>query len=513
MILLSNFSDHLFKSVNQTIKKVMERSAGSSIPRRKPLTANVGIYSVGHHTYWSQFEGLLDEIKNKITALEAILNKYDVNVIDFGISDCAETAYSTVPKINAADLDLLFVDMVTYATSATIGIIFREVRVPVVLVALQPLKALDYNKASTYMQLLNDDICAVPEFNSVALRMGRKIPPVIIGTLYDDKVAKAEIEGFCKIAHVLHDLKRARIGQMGHVLEAMLDMHTDPTLLTSAFGCHIVLTEPEDIYKHYLKITDSDIQKEKEKILGFFDTPDPGSDPVAVRLTGDDLIEAARAGIALEKFIAEKQLDGLAYYYESMEDSGIRTLMSNLIVGNSLLTASGFPMCGESDLKTCIAMMIMDRLEMGGSFAEFHPVDFNEGFVLVGHDGPHHINIAEGKPLLRSLLKYHGKPGKGASVEFKIREGPITMLGITQKADGKFKFVIAEGESVSGPVPPTGNTNTRGFFKPDVRTFLKRWFSEGPTHHFALGIGHQAQLIKQIAEFLDIDSVVIDTKQ
>jgi L-arabinose isomerase len=490
----------------------MEKSGNLLIQRRKPLTANVGIYSVGHHTYWSQFDGLLNEIKYKISVFRAMLEKHDVNVKDFGISDCADTAYAAVPEINSADLDLLFVDMATYATSSTIGTIFREVKTPIVLVALQPLKALDYKKASTYMQLLNDDICAIPEFNSVALRMGRKIPPVIIGTLYDDPSAGAEIKGFCQIAHVLHDLKRSRIGQMGHVLEAMLDMHTDPTLITSAFGCHIVQTEPEDISRHYFNIADSEINKEKEKILGFFDTPDPGSDPVAVKLTEADLAEAARASVALEKFVVEKRLDGLAYYYESMEGSDIRRLMSNLIVGNSLLTASGFPMCGESDLKTCIAMMIMDRLEMGGSFAEFHPVDFNEGFVLVGHDGPHHINISQGKPVLRSLLKYHGKPGSGASVEFKIKEGPITMLGITQKADGKFKFVTAEGESVAGPVPPTGNTNTRGFFKPEVKTFLKRWFSEGPTHHFALGIGHKASLIKQIAEFLDIDSVIIDTR-
>ena len=167
--------------------------------------------------------------------------------------------------------------------------------------------------------------------------------------------------------------------------------------------------------------------------------------------------------------------------------------MTNLIVGNSLLTAAGFPMCGESDLKTCIAMLIMDRLDIGGSFAEFHPIDFNEGFVLVGHDGPHHINIAEGKPVLRSLLKYHGKPGSGASVEFKIKEGPITMLSIG--VDGRRQVQVRHrrrAESVHGPIPPTGNTNTRGFFQPDVRTFLKRWVAEGPTHHFALGIGHHA---------------------
>jgi L-arabinose isomerase len=166
-------------------------------------------------------------------------------------------------------------------------------------------------------------------------------------------------------------------------------------------------------------------------------------------------------------------------------------------------------MCGESDLKTCIAMLIEDRLDIGGSFAEFHPIDFTEGFVLVGHDGPQHLNIAEGKPVLRSLIKYHGKPGSGASVEFRIKEGPITMLGIGVTCGGRFKFVIAEGQSVRGPIPPAGNSNTRGFFRPDVRMFLKRWVAEGPTHHFALGTGHHARLIQQVGHILGIDAAIV----
>jgi L-arabinose isomerase len=170
-------------------------------------------------------------------------------------------------------------------------------------------------------------------------------------------------------------------------------------------------------------------------------------------------------------------------------------------------------MCGESDLKTCIAMLIEDRLEIGGSFAEFHPVDFKEGFVLVGHDGPHHLNIANGRPVLRSLTKYHGKPGSGASVEFQIKEGPITMLGISSNYAGKFKFILGEGQSVRGPIPPTGNTNTRGFFEPDVKTFLKRWVAEGPTHHFALGVGHCAHAIAKIGEVLGLETAMVSTER
>ncbi|RJP31184.1 MAG: arabinose isomerase [Candidatus Omnitrophota bacterium] len=480
-----------------------------TIPRRKPLRATIGIFGVGHYAYWPQFEGLLDELKAKQSRLAQKVQAHGVEVIDFGIVDDARGAYALLPKLQAAELDLIFCDMVTYATSSTFGVIIKTIDIPIVLVALQPLRAMDYSNASTYMQLCNDDFCSVPEFTGVAIRMGKKAPDCILGTLENDPVADAELAEYCQIAKVLHDLKRARIGQMGHVLESMLDMHADPTQFTAQFGCHIVQTEPHDVYRFYRDVTEPEIRIEAEKILGFFDTPDPQSDPITRKLTEEDLTTAARVSVALNKFIEKKKLDGLAYYYEGEPYSELRTVVTNFIVGNSLLIAAGFPMCGELDLKTCIAMLIMDRLDIGGSFAEFHPIDFNEGFVLIGHDGPHHINIAEGRPVLRSLLKYHGKPGAGASVEFKIREGPITMLSISSTYEGKFKFVLAEGESVQGPIPPTGNTNTRGFFKPEVRTFLKRWVAEGPTHHFALGIGHHAETIRKIANYLDLEAVIV----
>lgn len=479
------------------------------VERLKPLSAKIGIMGVGHRAYWGQFDGLLDQIHEKLAVLRSMVGQTNVDVVDFGISDCADSAYKIAAGIKQADLDLLFIDMLTYASSSSIAAVFREVRVPIVLVALQPDKAMDYEKATTHMQLLNDDICAIPEFINVAIRLGRPAPMLIIGTLEDDQEAMAEILEYCQIAKALNSLKTARIGQMGHVMEAMLDMHTDSTLLTAAFGCHIVQTEPEDVFKYYKNINQKEVAQYKQKIESFFDFPDPENDPITARISHEDLLTAARAGVALEHFIIEKKLDGLAYYYEGAPGSELRKMVTNFIVGNSLLTASGFPMCGEMDLKTCIAMMIMDRLEMGGSFAEFHPVDFMEGFVLVGHDGPHHIGIAHGKPVLRSLKKYHGKPGQGASVEFKIKTGPITMLAVAQKADSSFKFILAEGESREGKIPATGNTNTRGFFKPDIRTFLKSWFSAGPTHHFALGVGHKAQTIQKLGHFLGIETEII----
>lgn len=111
-----------------------------------------------------------------------------------------------------------------------------------------------------------------------------------------------------------------------------------------------------------------------------------------------------------------------------------------LILGNSLLTARSIPASGEGDLKTCLAMKIMDALGAGGSYTEFYAMDFVCNFILMGHDGPGNIAISDGKPILRGLGLYHGERGRGVSVEFKVRQGPITILGMTQTADGGLKM-------------------------------------------------------------------------
>ncbi|MBE6965712.1 MAG: arabinose isomerase [Ruminococcaceae bacterium] len=479
------------------------------ITRKNKRVGRIGIFAVGHATYWGQFEGLLDNLTGFHNDLCKLIEKNDVDVFNFGMIDSSEKAYAALPEILAANVDVVFCNMVTYATSSVFAPIIKEVNKPVILTALQPRAALDYTKACTFMQLENDNICSVPEFTGVAARMGKKINDVIIGCLYNDKEVEKQIAKWCDIAKVLHDLKGARMGLMGHTMEAMYDMHADPTAIASAFGLHVPLLEVDDVIEVYNTVTEAEIEAKIKIIDEEFDMPEPKSDPITSKLTFEDKYQAAKSAVALDKFVEKYKLTGLAYYYEGGADSLHRKVATTFIVGNSILNAQGIPMCGEYDIKTCIAMLIMDRLDIGGSFAEFHPFDFAEDFILVGHDGPHHLRIAEGKPVLRSLKKYHGKPGRGASVEFKIKEGPITMLGITQTENGKFKFVIGEGISKQGPIPPTGNTNTRGFFEPTTKEFIKKWVMEGPTHHYALGIGHHADTIAKIADILEIEWTIV----
>lgn len=483
------------------------------IERKVQIKAKIGVFAVSHAVYFSQFPGLYESLMGYHRDFIRLVEKQGVEVVDFGMIDSSEKSYLALQEMKAADLDLVMCNMTTYATSSVFAPIMRDINLPVVLVALQPRDHLDYGSANTFMQLENDNICSVPEFTGVAVRLGKKVQDVIIGTLYNDEKAESEITEWCRIACVLHSLKGARLGLMGHTIEAMYDMHADPTAISAAFGLHVPLLEVDDVIELYNEVTEDEIQNKIKVIEEEFDMPEPKSDPVTMKLTDADKYQAAKSAVALDKLVEKHNLTGLAYYYEGLEGGLHREVATTFIVGNSILNAQGIPMCGEYDIKTCIAMLIMDRLGIGGSFAEFHPFDFEADCILVGHDGPHHLAIAEGKPVLRSLKKYHGKPGHGASVEFKLKEGPITMLGITQTADGKFKFVIGEGESQKGPIPPTGNTNTRGVFQPDARTFIKKWVMEGPTHHYALGIGHHARTLVKLGKVLGVETVVVGTNK
>ena len=270
----------------------------------------------------------------------------EVEIVDFGMVDSSEKAYEVARAMQGANLDLVFCNMITYATSSVFAPIARDVNQPMVLVALQPRSALDYTKANTFMQLENDNICSVPEFIGVANRLGKPVQDCIIGTLYGDAEAQAELKKWCDIAKVLHDLNGARIGLMGHTMEAMYDMHADPTAISAAFGVHVPLLEIDDVIELYEQVTEEEIAQKIAVIDAEFDMPEPKSDPITSKLTGADKYQAAKSAVALDKFVEKYNLTGLAYYYEGRPDSLHRKIASTFIVGNSILNAEGIPMCG-----------------------------------------------------------------------------------------------------------------------------------------------------------------------
>jgi L-arabinose isomerase len=467
----------------------------------------IGVFGCGCDFYWHQFPGLRERLLGHQQVFEERLREAGVTVVSGGLVDTSQGAAAAGLAFRQADIDLLFCYMSTYALSSTVLPVVQRAGVPVVLVSLQPSAAMDYAYGTTEMQLEHDNQTSLPEICCALQRANIPLPGMVVGTLHDDERAWTRILDWCKVARACGALRSARIGLMGHVYEGMLDMNSDPTMFDARFGMHCEHLELDDLQVRVDAVGEADVRRKVDEIHALFAFPAPGTDPIAGPAQPEDVAWAARVACGLEQLVSDYALTGLAYYYRGLNGNANERLAASLIVGSSLLTARGVPVAGELDLKNCVAMLITDRLEAGGSFAEIHPCDFGENIVLVGHDGPHHIAVAEGRPVLRGLHLYHGKRGAGVSVEFQIRNGPVTCTGLTQTYDGRLKFVVAEGESLPGPIPPTGNTNTRCHFPPGVRTFIENWSLEGPTHHLALGVGHIAHMIEDLARCWGIECV------
>ena len=471
--------------------------------------AKIAMVGLGHHIYFDQFEGLRKELMQKSEDFKAYLDPETCDILDIGYIDCAESAFEAVKALKKEDADLLFILLSTYVPSAVAAPFARYLAIPQVLVGIQPLEHLDYSHTTTYMQLCNDDICAMPEIAGVYERLGRAIPPCIVASSSQREKIKKQVCEWVAAATAMAGFKYETIGYLGHTYEGMYDMHTDPTAFTAAFGSHVKMLEMCELAKLSEAVTDEEIIAQIEEIKTIFEICDPSIDPLTDYVKNEDLAYSARQAVALKKLVSQNRLTALAYYYKSESNNPYEQLAANLIIGNTLLTSSGIPLAGEADLKTAAAMLIMKNIGGGGSFAEIHPFDVCDDVVLIGHDGPHNIKIAEGKPRLRKLKKYHGKSGSGIGVEFSLKAGPITMLSINVDRNGKFRMIAAEGTSIAGDIPQTGNTNTRVSFGGDVCEFLAHWCEAGPTHHLALGVGHHIDTLRKFAKISGIELIEV----
>jgi L-arabinose isomerase len=469
----------------------------------------VGIFGIGLAAYWPQFDGLHERLEGYQRGIEARLTALGADVVSAGLVDTAQRARAAGETLGAARPDLLLLYTATYATSSQVLPVVQAVDAPVVILNFQPTRTLDYEAMTTGEWLANCSACCVPELAGAFTRA--RIPyRTITGTLLDDDPAWEIVAEWLDAARAVHALRTSRIGFLGHTYPGMLDMYSDFTQVHAQTGAHVEVLEIDELVARVESADAAAVERKGEEIRTTFDLADAGVDPIADEITPDAFEWSARVAVGLDRLTADFELDGLTYYYRGAGGNAAERVAAGLIVGNSLLTARGIPASGEGDLKTNLAMLLLDRLGAGGSYTEFYGLDFDEEFILMGHDGPGHLAIAEGRPVARALKLYHGKAGAGLSIEMKVRLGPVTILGCTQTADGRLKLVAAEGESIPGPTFRIGNTNSRIRFASGPRTFFDAWCAEGPTHHVALGVGHQLSRVRKIADLLGLDLAVVD---
>jgi L-arabinose isomerase len=463
----------------------------------------IGLFGIGLAAYWPQFKGLKPRLQGYLREVHRRLERPGVEVVNLGLVDTPPKALDAGHAFRAADVDLIFLHVTTYALSSTVLPVVQRAKVPVIILNLSPQPAIDYaafnalgdRTAMTGEWLAHCGACPVPEIANVFNR-ARISFHQITGQLRDDPIAWGEVDAWIEAALVANVMFHNRLGVMGHYYGGMLDIYSDLTQQCAHFGGHIEIVEVDELAALRREVTAKAIKDRVAHFRRAFDVQ-PDCSPA-------ELARAARTSVALDRLVKAHDLGSLAYFYNGTGNAENEDAISSIILGNSLLTARGVPVAGELEIKNAQAMKIMDSFGAGGSFTEYYALDWKDDVVLMGHDGPGHIKIAEGKTKVRPLKVYHGKVGRGLSVEMSVKHGPVTLLSVVQTVDGRLEFLVAEGESVPGPILEIGNTNSRYRFPIGARAFVNDWNFHGPAHHCAVGVGHLAHRIEKLGALLGL---------
>lgn len=495
-------------------------------PIKAAKKARVGLYTIGLQAYWGQFEGLKERLIGYGSFIEKKMSVYG-EVFNFGLVDSEGAARRAGEWFNEKNVDLVFCHSGTYSTSSAILPVHQICKAPAVILNLQPTERINYESTTTGEWLAHCGACPTPEIANAFNRSGIPFRVVngLLGLDYTPAIsltnentserkeavaAWKQITEWVRAAAVPLTLRHSRFGFLGNTYSGMLDMYSDFTMIQAQTGLHVEVLEMCDLNRILQDVTANEVKQKMDEVTTFFEiSGDSPSDPIAKKPTQEQLEWSCKVAVAQEKLVKEFDLDALTYYYHGAPNSEYERLQSGFIVGHSLLTAKGIPCSGEGDLKTAIAMKVCDILGTGGSFSEIVVVDYVDETILLGHDGPFHLAISEGKPILRGMGLYHGKQGSGVSVEAKVKTGAITTLNVTQTGDGKLKMIVSEGMSTNGPIMRIGNTQTPVKFKEHPDVYLERWFQEAPTHHCALSIGENSSLFKKVGELMACHTVVL----
>jgi L-arabinose isomerase len=457
-------------------------------------STRIGLVAGGLGTYWPQFPDLLPQLQESARYVSDRFRRLDADVVDVGfISDAQEGAVAA-EKLRQADCDLIVMFLTTYLTSSMVLPIAQRSNTPVLVIDLQPTARMDHANVDTGAWLAYCGQCSVPEVGNVFRRAG--IPFRSVSGHLRQESAWRRIEQWVSAAHVRAALRHARHGLMGHLYPGMLDVSTDLSLLPITFGSHVEVLEFDDLRVRVEHVTDAETSERMELARQVFTLDESVVD--------EDFAWGARVSVGLDRLVEDFGLDSLAYYHRGLDGEQHERLGAGMILGASLLTARGIPASGEYELRTSVAQLVTQVVGAGGSFCEIQALNFEDGVVELGHDGPAHLAVSSRDPLLRGLGIYHGKRGWGVSVEFDVQHGPVTLLGLGQDRDGTLAFIASEGTVVPGPLLAIGNTTSRVDFGRDPGEWVDEWSATGVGHHWSLSLGHRAADYRAAANLLGI---------
>jgi L-arabinose isomerase len=463
------------------VRLAQERKAHMVKPR-------IGLLSTGHDYYWAQFPRLKEKGLKMRERLIALLEGY-ATIVAPGLVDTEPKAREAGKLFRDSDVDLLLVFPVGYTTSMMVVPVVRGLDVPIRMLNAHEDRSYDYADADTTEYLHHEGVCCIPEYSSALVNLGKKFK--VRTGFFDDPRLQNELRADFRGAAAARFFRSMNVGLIGEVYTNMSDMPVDERKFLRATGKMLVRPEVEEIENAYHRVEDARLKDMLRQLRALYD--------VDQTVTDEHLSFSARASVAFDEVIRKHDIFAFGYYWW-----GERELVTQLRAQSNLavsrLAAMGRPGVTEGDVKSGMAMKIMDLLDAGGMFVEFFAMSFDEDFMLMGHDGPCNINMASGRPRLKHLDVHHGKSGHGLGIDFDLKPGPVTLINLSQFGSESFTLVYTVGEIIPGSTLAIGNPNCRVRMQKPLHEFMDAWCQHGPSHHMVIGYGNLSEELQIFAE-------------
>ncbi len=418
------------------------------------------------------------------------------DVVHAGLVEEEDQAAAAARKFNAEDVDIIVATELAYTKGVVPARCFIDTTAPVLVWNTQKVRRFGEQDDFDVI-MLNSGMAGVPELTAVLLRTGRDFE--MVTSHWDDEEGRRRIHEIIQAAGVRRRLRGARVGLVGHPFEGMTDLMTDGLSFRQKIGPVVWPLEPEKIAVRFAEIpqalVDALVAAEKAKYT--------------VDMEPALFERSVRLALALESVTKESKFDVFTALDQIwLTDPRIGIIPS---YGTGRLCEIGIPASPEGDVGCGIAQLILQELAGRSTTVENYVIDFDNNAVVFSHDG--HGNPALATPgtvKVKHSIYYTGVHGFGAGFEFAYQPGPITNLALVPMGNGRWRFVITEGEFLDYPPRPVSAPQTlfrHGSLQ--IADWCTAWCKGGAGHHMAAAQGTWTAQLVALARVLQIEAVVV----
>lgn len=320
---------------------------------------------------------------------------------------------------------------------------------------------------------------------------------VVVGAI-EDKEAYEEIDRIIQVHTTIKNLKHMTVGTIGHVFRGMYDFNFDKTAIHGKLGAHVM-----DVHIEHLGNILDELEDKDPRITNL--CRKVRSEYHVVGLEDDDILRAARLGIALQELIRRYKLHGLVllgqHYIEVKANASCYLGLSEILSTGQAVAVT------EGDVLGCIMSKVLkDFTGHTAFFGEWEELDQSlNAVMLLGHGFIDPRECRKDRPVqVNPACEDWGFEGNSVGFQATYPPGPVTMTHIIEDTKG-WRLLISEGELLDTPPLKINESFLVVRVEKPIRDYFKELLRYGFSHHSIAAPGLVGDQLASFARQLDLE--------